>query len=458
MKIDTLIVLSLILLLASCSGNSKEDIKEPPVFNSSIPANNDENVSIATQIEVSFNDEIHLIEKHGITVNTNTEDIVESGTKILIKVVLEKDKVYVVSIPKGSVENNEGVPLAESIQFTFSTETAIPADTNQILVTANPSTEAVNVYNFLRENYGKKIISGAMANVSWNINEAEWVRNHTGKYPAMANFDYIFLNYSPANWIDYSSTEVVENWWNNNGLVSACWHWNVPKSEGSSEYAFYTSETPFQAANTTVDGTWENKVVKADLEEIAEYLKLLKTKNIPVIWRPLHEAAGNIYEYQNGSAWFWWGNGGAEAYKKLWIYMFEYFREQGLNNLIWVWTTQTKDSDFYPGDEYVDIIGRDIYNNTDAASNAEQYNSIRQEYPAKLVALSEMGSVATISAQWTAGAKWSFFMPWYDYDRTNNTESTAFSQTNHQHSNADWWKDAIENKQVITRDKMPSLK
>lgn len=41
-----------------------------------------------------------------------------------------------------------------------------------------------------------------------------------------------------------------------------------------------------------------------------------------------------------------------------------------------MWTTQTKDVDFYPGDEYVDIIGRDIYNQTAGVDNAAQFNLI----------------------------------------------------------------------------------
>ena len=34
-----------------------------------------------------------------------------------------------------------------------------------------------------------------------------------------------------------------------------------------------------------------------------------------------------------------------------------------LNNLIWVWTTNTNSDalDWYPGHEYVDVIGMDIY-------------------------------------------------------------------------------------------------
>ncbi len=48
-----------------------------------------------------------------------------------------------------------------------------------------------------------------MSNVNWNMNEAEWVKLHTGKYPAMITTDYIHLPASPANWIDYSQTEFI---------------------------------------------------------------------------------------------------------------------------------------------------------------------------------------------------------------------------------------------------------
>ena len=51
-----------------------------------------------------------------------------------------------------------------------------------------------------------------MSNVSWNINEAEWVHLHTGKWPAMTTVDYGHLNHSPANWIDYNHTQFLEDW------------------------------------------------------------------------------------------------------------------------------------------------------------------------------------------------------------------------------------------------------
>ena len=147
------------------------------------------------------------------------------------------------------------------------------------------------------------------------------------------------------------------------------WHWNVPKSEGSSEMSFNMEGNSFNIDNAFTEGTWEYNVVNDDLAEVAGYLKLLKDANIPVIWRPLHEASGG---------WFWWGKN-ADSFKKLWIKMVDYFKAQGLNNLIWVWTSETGDADWYPGDQYVDIVGRDLYGKT-AAECVSQYQAIAEEY------------------------------------------------------------------------------
>jgi mannan endo-1,4-beta-mannosidase len=322
------------------------------------------------------------------------------------------------------------------------------------LVTENPSPEAVNLYNFLKENFGKKIISGTMANVNWNTNEADWVYKHTGKYPALNGFDYIHLYASPANWIDYSNIKVVEDWWNNNGIIAAMWHWNVPVNQGSNVYNFYTSETSFDITKAVQEGTDENKIVKADLEKIADNLLLLKQKNIPILWRPLHEAAGG---------WFWWGAKGAEPCKALWKMMFNYFEERGLNNLIWIWTAEPKDMAggnnlWYPGDEYVDIIGRDIYNQTTGSGMYGEFDTLKKRYPHKIITLSEFGNVAGVAEQLNAGATWSWFMSWYDYERTNNPSGSAFNSETHQHANAAYWRSAWANDKVITRDQMPDLK
>ncbi|MFW6389038.1 MAG: glycosyl hydrolase, partial [Marinilabiliaceae bacterium] len=380
---------------------------------SSNPGDGAEEVVIQTEVSATFDEVIELAEDHGITINgKNVEaSAPPQERKVVININLEKESEYEVHIPAGAVINTRGIPLDENVTFSFSTE--VPVELESSLVAENPSREAQNVFAFLRENYGSQIISGTVANVSWNTNEAEWVHQHTGKYPALNGFDLIHLYASPANWIDYSDVSVVEDWWNNNGLVTLMWHWNVPTEKESDEYAFYTDETSFDISKAVQEGTWENEVIMDDLEKAAKVLKKLRDKNIPVLWRPLHEAAGG---------WFWWGDGSAQNCIDLWRIMFDYFESQNLNNLIWVWTVEPGQDSWYPGDEYVDIVTRDIYNKPENSQMVDEFNNLRERFPEKPVAMGECGSIAKISQQWDGGAKWSWFMTWYDYERTNNTE------------------------------------
>ena len=204
------------------------------------------------------------------------------------------------------------------------------------------------------------------------------------------------------------------------------------------DYAFYKADTEFDATNATVEGTWENKVFTEDLKNAAAYLKLLRDADIPVLWRPFHEAAGG---------WFWWGKDAA-SFKSLWIAMFNYFKTEGLDNLIWVWTTEGNDADWYPGDQYVDIVGRDIYNK-ETADCVSEYTSIAGNYGNKIVSLSECGTVGLISEQWASGARWSWFMPWYD--GTNEDGSPVV------HADEAWWKDAMSQEFVVSREELPSM-
>lgn len=201
----------------------------------------------------------------------------------------------------------------------------------------------------------------------------------------------------------------------------------------STDYAFYKEQTAFDAANATVEGTWENKFFQQDLANVTAYLKLLKEADIPVLWRPFHEAAGG---------WFWWGKD-ADSFKKMWVAMFNHFKNEGLNNLIWVYTAEPNDADWYPGDAYVDIIGRDLYSKqTDDC--ASEFATIAATYGNKMVALSECGSVGLISEQWSAGARWSWFMPWYDGGDTVHADET-------------WWVDAMNQSYVIAREDLPAM-
>lgn len=472
------------MLLVAASSCSQEQGPESPEPEGTAPVvesitlgsgealeNGAAHVSTASgSITVLYDQAVSLADASAITLNELQVSAQGMNVRIGIEYPeLEYSTEYTLTIPEGAVLSKEGGLPAAALTVKFTTESdpnakfepAIPGNYTETLVTAGALSNAQRLYDYLLSVYGTHTLSGAMAHVDWNTDEADWVYKCTGKYPAVAGFDYLHLNSSPTDWIDYSDISVVEAWYNAGGIVSACWHWNVPRSEGSTEdFTSTASETAFKVSNIFVEGTWEKEVADSDLKEMAGYLKLLQDKNIPVIWRPLHEAAGNRYLYDGGTAWFWWGNDGPDQYKRLWQYMYDFFAAEGVRNLIWVWTTQTtavNDADiaYYPGDNYVDIVSRDIYRTEGSAELtaqqiAAQFDVVASMVPHKMVTLSECGSVPDMSAQWSAGAKWSWFMPWYDYD---NDYSEGFA---HEHAGIDWWRASLASEAVITRDELPT--
>ena len=321
------------------------------------------------------------------------------------------------------------------------------------------SPEASRVLDFIAQSQGRKALSATMANVTWNTAEADLVHEATGKYPAIIGLDYIDIytddDTAAGAYRPYDDFSVPQGWWDAGGLVTVCWHWNVPVAPDSARLTF-RPDTEFRTADMLKDGTWEHAVMAHDLGLVAKRLRQFKEAGIPVLWRPLHEAAGNTLI--GGEPWFWWGNGGAEAYVALWRYMHQYFSAEGLNNLIWVWTTETgfhggdavvRDTAWYPGDEYVDVIGRDSYHK-DCAQMVAEYEAIRQSFPNKPLTLSECGDVATIYGQWSAGALWGWFMPWYQYKAT--------TLSGHEWADSEWWADAANADFVAWRGDLPDFR
>lgn len=317
------------------------------------------------------------------------------------------------------------------------TEVVVPArfNINSTLVNPNPSKEANNLYQFLKVNYGKKIISGVMTLNSFD--ETNWLKTNTGKEPAILGLDFM---HSGRNYSWYDDKEPIKDaaaYWQKNGIPVFVWHWRDP-SRTTEE--FYSKGTSFDISKINDPESAEYKAMLKDIDYVAGLFKELQQQNVPVIWRPLHEAAGG---------WFWWGAKGAAPCKKLYQVMYDRMvNYHKLNNLIWVWTREPNDEAWYPGDEYVDIVGRDIYKQGDHTSQLTEFNTLNTQYGSKkMVTLSEVGSIPDVDNLQKDAAAWSWFMPWYgDYTR------------NSVHNSLDLWKKMFASDYVITLDEMPSLK
>lgn len=204
------------------------------------------------------------------------------------------------------------------------------------------------------------------------------------------------------------------------------------------------------------------------MDVIAKQLKLLQRFEVPVLWRPLHEGAGNVGLYnKTGKAWFWWGAGNekgvetnedicGECYVALWRLMYTYFTEtKKLHNLIWVWNGQN--GKFYPGAEYVDIIGSDIYNTPkNYISNKANFTKFQAYDNTKMVTLSECGVIPSMDNIAADEAWWSYFMVWND-GKNEKSEAEGQFWYGERYNPVDHKKSVYDSQIAITWDELPDL-
>lgn len=173
------------------------------------------------------------------------------------------------------------------------------------------------------------------------------------------------------------------------------------------------------------------------LDLIGEYANQIDG---PLLFRPFHENTGS---------WFWWGKAfcDEETYKSVFKYTVEYLRDVlGVHNLLYVYGPGSEAASLeeygerYPGDEYVDIIGFDTYDNnpiSDEAgytfqTNLENTVKLTDEFAkvhGKLFAVSEIG-IANMQDTGNLRPQWfseimdivtkpeydcSYFMTWTNY-------------------------------------------
>lgn len=350
-----------------------------------------------------------------------------------------------------------GYTLLDSL--TISTADSSIANLNPVtsLVCENASGSTKRLYNYLRSVYGKHILSGQQEICgSHNYQnsgsdteffmaeeEFEYILDNTGKEPAVRGFD--LLNYTSEDYDDRTIERIIE-WVNvKGGIATVCWHWFSPMGATAAN-SFYTDSTTFSISKALEDGTEENLALLTDIHKIANQLLRLKEADVPILWRPLHEAEG---------AWFWWGAEGAEPCKELYLLLYEILvDEYKLDNLIWEWNQYTYPTsmDWYPGDDYVDIVGYDKYNCADGVANLSAisstfYNLVAQTEGRKMVAMMENDSIPAVDAMINENAAWLYFCPWYGWHLTGE-----------QNNPIDNLIEVYQSDYCITLDELPDLK
>ncbi len=447
------------LVAVACKGQStEEEVQQEPLFNScSITPDN--YVPTTTQnIRISYTLPISVADDSKITLKDSTDKQLSISVatqnrnlNITLNDTLVYNNKYTLTLASGAVKGaNGGKLVTKPYSVSFFSEKKILSvgefDIDSNLTNPNPSAEALALYDYLKNNFGKQTLSGAMARHTVQINEAEWMNTHTGKYPAIACFDFMNATRQEEykNWDEPYTTLIsnAKNWDANGGVVSIMWHWRDPLRENDAFYSMKTNNNPrtdFNVSKVHDSNSAEYKAIIKDIDYIAGYLKELQDAGIPILWRPLHEAQGG---------WFWWGAKKAEDAVALWNLMYDRLtNHHQLNNLIWIWTiTQMEDADeWYPGHETVDIVGADVYQNNPQHNSYKAYFDFVKNVSEgrKIVALSECGSIPSAENMQKNGDHWSFFMPWNgDYTQDDAKNGASFLD------------ELFDSEYVITRDEV----
>ncbi len=286
------------------------------------------------------------------------------------------------------------------------------------------------VYAYLQQIHGSACLTGQMES-TWMSSpdyEMDFLLKHTGKLPAIRGLDFMHNDFQGV-------VNRAIAWWEQGGIPHICWHTGSDFASGYNESKAHNLD--WDAALTP--GTPEYAALLAAMDRAVPYLQQLEDAGVPVLWRPFHELDGG---------WFWWSKGGSENFVKLWQLMYSRYTDYwGLDNLIWLLGYSGNGGNmaaWYPGDEYVDLIGADSYT---PGANGRLYQEVAAIAPEGMpIMFHECGTIPTQQQMTTEDAPWAMFMVWHTDYLTDGKSNTPASL-----------KAIYESAYFITLDELPDF-
>ena len=234
-----------------------------------------------------------------------------------------------------------------------------------ICAQADRTPETNNLYKNLKLLVDSGKIMFGMANPTtisyvWRLNnhyDQSDCKDIVGSHPAFYESDFMW----------YRNNKLFKGWdikamkqaYKRGAVIGYCWH-----IHGRHSNSFRSKD---RGGNLTADSVLVKNIVENNNRDtnsdLQWYLNQLDSVVIPVmveldcpiVYRPFHEMNGH---------WFWWGSDNCtpDDYIKLYRLTVDYLQGKGLINLLFAWSPdKIADFRYYPGDDYVDILGLDVY-------------------------------------------------------------------------------------------------
>ncbi len=233
----------------------------------------------------------------------------------------------------------------------------------------------------------------------------------TGDYPAIMNWDLGLIEWNCSKELDSVPFDFIRQEVRKQdargGINTFSWH---PRNPVTKSDAWDVSDTTVMA-QVMAPGAL-NDTLQAWIGRAADFIGSLKDEAgqpIPVVFRPWHEQTGD---------WFWWclPFTTPEQYKELFQLTHKIFADKGVTNVLWAYSpdksncsTMEEYMASYPGDEYVDIFGADVYHFGGEAGNEQfatwinnmlTFATTAAKERGKIAALTETGSEACTVPNW----------------------------------------------------------
>ncbi|MBU6399603.1 MAG: hypothetical protein KGS61_04745 [Verrucomicrobia bacterium] len=224
---------------------------------------------------------------------------------------------------------------------------AEPANPN-----ASPKARAIlNYFHALGARQERRLLSGQFTGTGdrANLELLSRIHDQTGCWPALMGVDY--ADFSHRRLTSSAPNRSAIAYWHQGGLVTISAHLYNPAN--ATEYGL--RDPGVDLNRLLVPGTETYRRWMGELDLAADGLRELRDAGVVVLWRPFHEMNGG---------WFWWGAKDPPTFIQVWRQMFDYFtRVKRLDNLLWVYSPNhgAKTAAYYPGDQYVDLVGLDAY-------------------------------------------------------------------------------------------------
>lgn len=247
------------------------------------------------------------------------------------------------------------------------------------LVDGKATAETRSLFAYLQSVRGNGILFGHQHTTDYAVTDpapnglASDVKNGVGDFPAVFGWDSLILTGDERPGVSGASLDE-----NVDVLVDG-----IQKADALGGINTISSHFPNFATGGRYNDTGGNAVRQilpggpnnaAFLEYLDAYADVAKEavdengKQIPIIFRPWHE---------NNGGWFWWGAGHTTSaeYQEIFRYTVEYLRDvKGVHNFLYAYSpngtfggTPETYLKTYPGDDFVDILGYDLYDGTNGS-------------------------------------------------------------------------------------------